>query len=399
MTFIIIYAAIILLALINIIVIFYVKGMRGKKFLLEKRICNNMCVLIPARYESLVIEDLIISLENQTFKVNSKDIYVIVESLDDPTCEICKRHNVSIYLRQDYSIKTKGYALDETIKYILKNKSYDMYFIFDADNRLDPNFILEMKKVYEDGYDYSIGKRYSTNLKKNRFSYCSGLLFSLLNDLSNVNKHKQNKNIVASGTGYYISGDIIQNLGGFPFNSLTEDYEFSLHAVVNHYKSYYNTRAIFYDEQPVDRKTSFTQRVRWCKGFQMARKKYKKELRILSHDPSVCDQYFGVSYYISLIVIYVLGLITSLVGFIYNMQTLNFYLDHVIIFISLLAILLIGMEIVGLYVSFKTEEKRTFKSYVYTLFYFPIYLVQFIPIYFKARFTKVTWKRIKHSGK
>jgi hypothetical protein len=81
------------------------------------------------------------------------------------------------------------------------------------------------------------------------------------------------------------------------------------------------------------------------------------------------------------------------------MQTLNYYLDHVIIFISLLAILLIGMEIVWLYVSYKTEEKRTFKSYVYTLFYFPIYLVQFIPIYFKARFTKVTWERIKHSGK
>ena len=35
------------------------------------------CILIPARNESKVIEDLLISIENQTQKIESKDVYVI----------------------------------------------------------------------------------------------------------------------------------------------------------------------------------------------------------------------------------------------------------------------------------------------------------------------------------
>ena len=59
-------------------------------------VTNKYCILIPARNESQVIEQLLISIEKQTKKINSKDVYIIVESKEDPTVEIVKKHNMNI---------------------------------------------------------------------------------------------------------------------------------------------------------------------------------------------------------------------------------------------------------------------------------------------------------------
>ena len=57
---------------------------------------HNFCFLVPARYESKVIEGLLISIKNQSVKVNMKDVYVIVESLKDETVNICKKYSASV---------------------------------------------------------------------------------------------------------------------------------------------------------------------------------------------------------------------------------------------------------------------------------------------------------------
>ena len=102
----------------------------------KKRKSNhNFCILIPARYESKVIEGLLKSIKNQSYKINMKDVYVVVESIKDETVNICKKYDVNVFVRKNLTLKRKGYALDEVVKYILScNKNYDAYFIFDADN-------------------------------------------------------------------------------------------------------------------------------------------------------------------------------------------------------------------------------------------------------------------------
>ena len=60
---------------------------------------NNFSIIIPARDESEVIEDLLISIENQTQKINPKNIYVIIEDKKDKTYEIVKKHNMNIFIR------------------------------------------------------------------------------------------------------------------------------------------------------------------------------------------------------------------------------------------------------------------------------------------------------------
>ncbi len=188
----IIYLVLLALMLINIVFILHIINIKAEPISLIKRNKpDNICVLIPARNESIVIEKLLDSLNNQSYKINMNDVYVIVESLDDPTVQICEKYNVNVYLRTIFDIRTKGRAIDLCIKDILKNKRYDMYFIFDADNRLDYKFVEEMVESYQDGYDYVIGYRNSTNFTHNRITIASGLLFSFLNDLGNVRKNEK----------------------------------------------------------------------------------------------------------------------------------------------------------------------------------------------------------------
>ena len=152
------------------------------------------CILIPARNESKVIEDLLISIENQTQKIESKDVYVIVETPKDKTVDIVKKHKMNIVYRKDLTKKRKGYALDDAIKEILReNKHYSAYFIFDADNILDKNYIKEMQKSINEGYDIGISYRNTKN-SKTLVAASSALTFSMINTIGNTFKNKYTKN-------------------------------------------------------------------------------------------------------------------------------------------------------------------------------------------------------------
>ena len=231
---------------------------------LKKKVRNvpeRIAILIPARNESKVIESLLISIENQSSSI-LKDVYVIVEDEHDKTVDIVKKHHMNYFVRQNLKLKTKGYALQEMIEYLHhQNKTYDMYFIFDADNILDKDYLKYMIADYLNGYDISTGYRALKNTKS-YFPICAGLTFTFINGFRNQKGSK-----ILSGTGYYISGEYIQKWQTFPFHSLTEDYESSLYYTLENISVHYNEKAKFYDEQPEDYQKSIKQRSRWIKGY------------------------------------------------------------------------------------------------------------------------------------
>ena len=208
-----------------------------------------------------------------------KDVYVIVESLKDETVNICKKYSASVILRKKLNLQRKGYALDEAVKEILsKKQKYDAYFIFDADNVLDKDYIKNMIPIFDKGYDLASGYRNCKNGNKSVVAAASALTFSLVNTVFNNKKNKETRNITFSGTGFYIRGYLIEKWKGYPFHTLTEDYELSSYATLNNLTTYYNTKSIFYDEQPLRFKDTINQRIRWIRGYFDVRKIYNKKM-------------------------------------------------------------------------------------------------------------------------
>ena len=311
-----IISLILIVASLVMLVYSYFIMIKNSNYPIKNKKTDKYCILIPARNESKVIEDLLISIENQTFKINPNDVYVIVENKEDKTVEITNKHKMNIIYRKDLTKKRKGYALDDAIKEILKqNKKYEAYFIFDADNILDKEYIKEMTKSIKEGYDIGISYRNTKN-GDNLVSGASALTFSMINTIGNTLKNKYTNNLTISGTGYYIRGYLIEKWKGFPFNSLTEDYELTLYSTLNNLTTTYNEEAIFYDEQPEDFKVSIIQRTRWVKGYFEARKKYIKKIRksLNKNDinyGSKVNAIIGVRPYIYLIIGIILFLILS----------------------------------------------------------------------------------------
>lgn len=356
---------------------------------------HNYAILIPARNESLVIEKLLISIENQTKKIKPEDVYVIVETKKDKTVSIVEKHKMTIVYRKNLNKKRKGFALDDAIKEILKsNKKYDAYFIFDADNILDKNYIKEMTKSFDEGYDIGIGYRNTKN-SKNLVSTASALTFSMINTIGNKRKSKYTNNLIISGTGYYIKGTIIESWKGFPFNSLTEDYELSLYSILNNLTTTYNDSAIYYDEQPEIFDVTITQRSRWVKGYFDARRNYIHKIRksISKKDKNYASKItalIGVNPLITLIIGILLLLIDSITSF------KNFIISLLIIFILIYITLMIFTYIIIK----KEENKLDIKvSKILLIFYNPFYLLSYIYCLYIAITKKdLGWQEIKHTN-
>lgn len=382
------------------------KSRSNHNYPIKESISNpKFAVLIPARDESKVIEGLIKSIKDQTFNINMNDVYVIVEDINDYTCDIVKKYGATTIVRKNLELRRKGYALDEAVKFILDSgKKYDAYFIFDADNVLDKDYFRNMNETFFNGYDIGIGYRNTKNGNDNVVAACSTLTFSMINTLGNLQKNKDSRNVTISGTGFYIKGSFIEKWKGYPFHTLTEDYELTLYSSLNEMTSFYNDKAMFYDEQPTSFKVSLDQRTRWIRGFLDARKIYVKKLYEAfktngKNSGSQFSNWIGVKPYILIAIFLVLELFAKLVAGMYYLSVnqllaYKFFRQFLfLIFICYMVLLIATMIII-------IREKKidlSMSSKIKAIFFNPIFLISYVYCAIMALTHKnLDWKKINH---
>lgn len=368
------------------------------------------CILIPARDESSVIEGLFISIKNQVLRLNSEDVYVIVESKDDPTCEIARKYGHTIFVRQKLQLQRKGFALDECVKDIKKKKkSYDAYFIIDADNILHPYFIYNMDKTFREGYDIAIGYRDTKNGNDNIVSTCSSFTFPALNTFGNRIKMKDGINILISGTGMYVKGRYIEQIWkGYPFHSLTEDFELTMYSALYSMTSTYNEKAIFYDEQPTSYRQTFKQRIRWVRGFIDVRREYGKKLRKASKNKNGRNRGSQFSYgysfypYMGLIALGVINVLSKAITSIYSIASGGqFTPANMMNIFGIFILAYVLLFIFDGYLLYQERGKLSLsrKSKIKGMIFMPFFWFDYVPIFFISLFKKeVKWDRISHGN-
>ena len=284
---------------------------------------------------------------------------------------------------------------------------YDAYFIFDADNVLEKNYLFEMNKTFNEGYELACGYRRPANPNDTVISTCSALIFSMINVFGNYERAKKNYNVNITGTGFFIRGDLVEEWNGYPFHSLTEDYELSLYSTWKNLSSTYNENAIYLDEQPTTYKTSWNQRLRWVKGYFEARSIYSKKIAKAAKDKdkNISKAHsLGVIPYIimvSLMVLY-LGFLVGLTivsAMHQNYDSLWNALSRIIgVFVGIYLIL--DCLAIGLFFVEGKKTSFTRKAKFKAVFYYPIFLLDFLWISIRLIFKRdVTWSKIEHGKK
>ena len=232
---------------------------------------HKYAVLIAARNEETVIGNLIESIKEQNYPQNLVTIFVVADNCTDNTAFVSREYGAVCYERFNDKDKTKGFALQYLVNCINKDygiKAFEGYFIFDADNLLDKNFILKMNDAFDEGEKIITSYRSSKNFADNWIS--ASYAIHWLRTVRNEHRARSILRLATriQGTGFLFSNELI--LGGWNYTGLTEDRAFCADAVARGYKISYNNEAIFYDEQPIDIKIALCQRIRWAKGHLQA---------------------------------------------------------------------------------------------------------------------------------
>ena len=361
---------------------------------------HRYAVLIAARNEEKVVGHLIDSIKNQDYPAELVQIFVIADNCTDTTAQVAQDHGAVVYERQNKTQVGKGYAMEVLIDSIERDfDPFDGYFVFDADNLLEPDYITQMNRTFSDGYEVITSYRNSKNYGDNWISAGYGLWF--LREASQLNHPRflLNTSCAVSGTGFLFSRRILEKCGGWHFHLLTEDIEFTIHNVVNGEKIGYCKDAVYYDEQPVKFSTSWHQRMRWARGYLQVFGKYGGKLlkgvfrkggfacfdMTMNIMPAIILTAFsiiinGVAAAVSILNGH--GLIPALLP---ALQTLgNMYL---------LFAVLGGITTIAQWRKIDTAPwKRV--AYIFT---FPLFMITYIPISFVAIFKRVEWKHIEHN--
>ena len=370
---------------------------------------HRFAVVVSARNEEQVIGELLDSLRKQNYPQELLDLYVVADNCTDDTAGAARKAGAFVYERRDPIHKGKGYAMDYLFRQLKEEGKdcYDGYFVFDADNLVDPNFVREMNRTFDKGYDAVTCYRNSKNFGDNWISAGYSIWFLREARFLNFPRTLLGTNCHVSGTGFLVSAKVIEENGGWPFHLLTEDIQFSVDCAIRGKRIGYCDSAVIYDEQPATFRQSWDQRLRWSKGFYQVDREYTVPLLKGMLRPGR----LGTSCY-DMFVTVAPGMLLTLAMILFNAVVLAAcltqpaYLAARVIhetvgFIgSSLGNFYLGLLLYGLCTvlsEWKHIQAPALKKLGY-VFTFPIFMFTYIPISIAALVRKVEWKPIYHTA-
>jgi len=372
---------------------------KDKPHLSEKK--HRFAVLVCARNEEAVISSLIDSIHRQTYDRNLIRIFVMADNCTDNTASVARNAGATVYKRNNTKLVGKGYALEALLSNINRDypKNYfDGFFVFDADNVLDKNYIAEMNKTFSDGNEIITSYRDSKNYGDNWISAGYALWFLRESRYLNHSRMLIGTSCAVSGTGFFFSQKILEKNGGWPFHLLTEDIEFTVHNIVNGEKVAFCPNAVLYDEQPTSFRQSWRQRMRWAKGYLQVFRSYGKDLvkGIFRGDFSCFDMSMAIMpaavlTAVSVAINSAVGAVALLNG--QNITPILLSFGQTVLNMYLTLFVVGAITTVTEWKMIHTTRARKI-AYIFT---FPLFMLTYIPISFSAIFAKVEWKPIVHS--
>ena len=380
------------------IVPFSIKARRHREPIKKHRIG----ILIAARNEEAVIGNLLDSIAAQDYPRELIRPFVIADNCTDKTAKIAEERGATVFERFNKEKIGKGYALDFAIDKLHENGEWseiDGFIVLDADNLLTNNYITEMNKTFNDGFEAFTSYRNSKNYGDNWISAGYGLWYIRESKFLHYARMLLRSSAAISGTGFFVSRSLLDRFDGWKFYLLTEDIEFSMFAIINGVRIGCSVNAELYDEQPVTFEQSYKQRLRWSKGFFQVWKKHGKELikGIFKHRKfAFFDMTMNVMPAFLLTVALLSTSVASILFSIFGWGDPSPVVESLLGYVGFTYSIMLLMGLVTLISEWK-KIHTTADRKIGFLFLFPIFMYTYIPISVIALFKPVKWEQIHHT--
>lgn len=361
---------------------------------------HRFAILIAARNEEAVLPHLLESIRAQDYPAELLTVYVVADNCSDATAQIARDHSARVFTRFNREKVGKGYALHDLLEFIRQSgemDSFDAFLVFDADNLLMPDYVRSINRLCADGYKAFCGYRNTKNFGTNWLTSGYGLIF--LHDCVHMNRSRMalGGSCLVSGTGFGFTRQLIEQIGGWDFFTLTEDTQFSFWCASHGVRIGYCQEAMLFDEQPTTFAQSWRQRTRWVQGsFQVAVRHGGDLVHGICMGGALgysCFEFMTMSLWG-----YGLAALSALTGL------LCVFLDQG----WLAGLYALGWSLLGAYQSLFLIGVLTLLSQwrkiratklekLCSVVTFPVFMLSFVPIALAAPFQKFHWKPIHHN--
>lgn len=354
---------------------------------------NKFLILIPAHNEENVVEDLLVNLKQLDYPDHLYDICLIADNCSDDTANIGYRQGVMVLEHSYLPGEPKGKP--HAMRYALETVDLDTYnavCVFDADNLVTLNYLKEMNNHLIAGHRIIQCYLDSKNPNDNFVTLSYATSYYMMNRSWQLAKSRLGLGNAIGGTGFCVERELFNEVG-WTAQSLTEDLEFTMQALLKGVKTHWSHHSKVYDEKPTDFKASCIQRLRWARGhwdvcFRYSGKLIRKGIK--ERDFCAID---GAMYLLNPGKIVVTVLLSGM--FYASLIAHNpIYTPFIPIWVYA-AILLFNIVYIGFAVRDSGQDIKVLKSYVSILFM----SYSYIPLFFWSliTFKNRVWVRTEHS--
>jgi cellulose synthase/poly-beta-1,6-N-acetylglucosamine synthase-like glycosyltransferase len=230
---------------------------KSRKTLGESK--KNRCIIyIPAYKEDVVILEVALKASQQNYPQELYDVVVIADSLQEKTLEKLRAMPIRVVV-VSFDKSTKAKALNVALAQT--EDIYDLAFVIDADNIMEPDFLLKINQSYNAGFKAIQGHRVAKNTNT-----AVSLLDAVSEEINNSIFRQGHRALGVSsafiGSGLAIEYPLFKTLMK-DVSSVGEDKELELFLLRQGYTIEYVADAMVYDEKIQEYGNMVNQRRRW----------------------------------------------------------------------------------------------------------------------------------------
>ncbi|MGQ9618772.1 MAG: glycosyltransferase [Candidatus Aminicenantia bacterium] len=253
-----------------------------EKFVFSEKELPSISVLVPARDEEKVIGKLIESLTKLKYPQEKIEIIVINDGSEDRTEEI-----VRFFSKKDERVKVinipkeeSGKGKSEALNRGLKEAKNEVVAVFDADNIPEEETLYKLCSALIKDKELAgcVGKFRAYNKDRNLLTRLINIESIAFQWIIQAGRWFFLKISFIPGTNFILWRSVLEKIGGWDRNALTEDSELTFRIYERGYRIKFLPLSTSWEQEPERLKTWIRQRTRWAVGNNYIISKYLKRI-------------------------------------------------------------------------------------------------------------------------